>query len=701
MGTIGSAPTGTRGTLIIDDDGYYIRFYLSQGDSATFIGSPGKDWWGTVNGVAVGGKWTWASGGGTRLIAGPWAVTYTQSIGFAIGATGTQGFGGGATAYGTAGRATVPGTPGTPSASNVQPTSMTLSWAIPGNGGANIDQMLLRRSTDPNFGSYVDYPLAGNVSSHSVTGLTPNTTYYWRVYAHNGIGYSSPSGTLTQATLPSTPPGLSVLPNIPGTNATATLIPPGNATGVTKYTLETRALGTTTPVTTIESPTSPIVITPRTPGASYEYRASAWFGTYQSPWSDWIAVAQPNPNTSQGTYFDGNTPDTPVLDYGWDGAAGNSVSRAKAFSVAGWKTFPQSSVTSGGTGVVFRAAGGFAGSYAARALFMTDATASGFSFGTGDGPTLSQLADVEPGAPYVASVYVQPSKSQRLRLAVQWWTVTGTFISTTPSLTPEVIDPGGYTRMVATFTPPANAQYASLVVQDIGGAGWSLWRAGDWLQLDAAMMTLQDLFDYFDGSTPDTNTFQYDWEGLPNASVSSRTTLVGNVIDPLLDPDCPPPPLPPSAPVITDDCITEVGTWRRYWAVIPSSEISDHLKMIPTVRVTTGGVEAKQVRVRIYENPEDLAPEQFDDSGWMSEQIISYMPPLTTMTLDGVDKRAYAEVNGGGPIPADKLLYGTGGTPPSWALLSCGIGYLLSFDVPLDAPAGNVSIGIDLTRRVS
>ena len=202
MTTIGSAGVGTRGTLIIDDDGTYIRLYLSQGDPATYINPPGKPWSVSFSGIGNdGGNFTWGSGGGTRLIAGPYYVGYTQNIAFSIGATGTQGFGNtGATAYATAYRATVPGTPGTPVASEVTPTSMRLSWAIPGNGGAGIDQMLLRRSPAVALGSYTDYPLPGNATTHVVTGLDPATTYYWRVYAHNTVGYSSQSGVIAQMT---------------------------------------------------------------------------------------------------------------------------------------------------------------------------------------------------------------------------------------------------------------------------------------------------------------------------------------------------------------------------------------------------------------------------------------------------------------------------------------------------------------------
>ncbi|MCM3778994.1 fibronectin type III domain-containing protein [Microbacterium hydrocarbonoxydans] len=196
-----SGRVGEAGYLVIRDDGYNVWFGLRQDYSATFINSPGKSWWGTVNGVSVGGTFTWASGGGTRMIAGPWAVTTSQAVYFSIGATGTSGFGSGGNHSASLFRATVPGAPGTPVASEVTPNSMRLTWSIPGNGGSGIDQMLLRRSASVDLGGgYVDYPLGGGVNTALVTGLDPATTYYWRVYAHNALGYSAQSGVIAQMT---------------------------------------------------------------------------------------------------------------------------------------------------------------------------------------------------------------------------------------------------------------------------------------------------------------------------------------------------------------------------------------------------------------------------------------------------------------------------------------------------------------------
>lgn len=597
--------------------------------------------------------------------------------------------------------ANIPNQPATPTASEVQPTSMRINWSIPGNGGSAIDQMLLRRSVNPDLSTpYFDFPQAASATSALITGLTPATTYYWAVFAHNAVGYSPRSGVLTQATVPSTAPGLSVIPALSGASSSAILTPPGGATGVTKYVLQRRALGTTTPVISTESATSPIATTGLTPGSSWEYRAMAFFGTYETPWTDWITVTQPNPNTDAGTFFDGNTADTSVLDYSWTGTANNSTSIAQGKIPTGWKTFVQSATSSGGTGAVFQALGGVQGAHAARAVFFTDTTATGFVFGTAGGAAaLTAMADVEAGGAYFGSIYAWPSRKQRLRAVIRWWTVTGTYISASTGAD-VVVEPGGYTRLVANDVAPANAQWASIEVQNQAGVDGSLWLGGDWLQLDAAMVSLQALFDYFDGDTPDTQTFRYDWLGTANASASQRSPVTTQGSDPLTDPDCPPIPGAPQPPQIETECIEDVGTWRRYWVVIPESEVYDWLAVVPTLTITTGGFAARQVRIRFYPNPDGVPPTAVVDLPIESEQIISYMPANTVFTLDGVSQSAWASVAGGDERPADHLLYGANGLPATWPVLSCGDAYLISVDVPLDAPEGNIVTGASLTTRM-
>lgn len=97
----------------------------------------------------------------------------------------------------------VPGAPGTPGVSSILPTGATISWGAATRGHADIDQYLLRMHTNPNpdAGGYTDYPLGGGTLARIVTGLTPGTRYYCKVYAHNADGYSAGSAVTTFETL--------------------------------------------------------------------------------------------------------------------------------------------------------------------------------------------------------------------------------------------------------------------------------------------------------------------------------------------------------------------------------------------------------------------------------------------------------------------------------------------------------------------
>uniref|UniRef100_A0AAU8EHA5 Minor tail protein n=1 Tax=Microbacterium phage Judebell TaxID=3230835 RepID=A0AAU8EHA5_9CAUD len=974
MVRIAEARIGATGTMWIDDDGVNIRYGLDQSDSSTNIQSPGKDWALTLNGVNNSGKFTWPAGGGSRTIAGPGVANGSQTVMFSIGDTDTRGFGTGGTIYGTVNRARVPNAPTPATFSNVTNNSMRVAWTLAGDGGSPYDQILLRRSTDPNFGSYVDFPLAANATAYNATGLASNTLYYWRVFAHNAVGFSPPSGTTsqrtasapaapgtpsasnitpssmtlswtlpadggmplnqillrrsltadfasftdfplaanatsynatglapgtgyhwrvyarnvvgygpasgtrsasttgapapgfsitrtdttsqasltvpsgttgfsnfslqrrivnsssvattdsptspinttglspttryewrasavfggyrspwtdwlstpaapstpsvsdvtpvsmrvswtkpfdyggrlitqmvlryapasnpsaytdvvlgpnttsatigdltpgtayqwsvlarnsvglsvpsavrTQSTLPAGAPGLTVTAATSGVSSSAAITPPGGASGFTKFTLQRRRAGTTAPVATLESATSPIVSSNLNPGTRYEYRASAWYGEYQSPWTNWVGVTQPNPNTDPGTYFDGSTVNTPVTAYNWTSTAGLSTTQATAVVPTGWRTFAQSATTSGGTGAVFRALGGYAGAYSARAQFFTDATAAGFTFGTGD--SLASLADVGENVEYVGSIRAWPSRSQRLRAVILWWTETGAFISSSFGVA-EVVETGAWRRLTVTATSPIGARKSGMAVQDATGTGWLVWKGGEWLQLDAAMISAQSLYPYFDGSTADTAQFSYEWVGPTGASASLRREVEQADLDPLLDPDCPVVPVAPEAPNIITSCIDDIGTWRRYWAAIPEEEVFDWLDVVPTLTITTATAAARQVRIRFYQNPDNLAPQEAMGLPFESEQVITYIPPRTVITLDGVSESVWASVDGAAEASADHLLVGTGGVPASWPVLSCGSAYLVSFDVPLDAPDGNVVIGAALTMRM-
>ena len=83
------------------------------------------------------------------------------------------------------------------------------------------------------------------------------------------------------------------------------------------------------------------------------------------------------------------------------------------------------------------------------------------------------------------------------------------------------------------------------------------------------------------------------------------------------------------------------------------------------------------------------------------EWMISSMPSLSTITIDGENQRSVASVQAGPEISADTLIYGTNGAPMQWPELSCGTPYVLAIDTPRTSTLVNVqlSVSIELSRK--
>jgi phosphodiesterase/alkaline phosphatase D-like protein len=94
--------------------------------------------------------------------------------------------------------------PAAQTATNVTFNSFTAHWSsVSGATGYQLDV-----STSNTFTTYVPgYQNldVGNVTSYDVTGLSPNTTYYYRLRAYNACGTSANSSTKNVKTLPCTP----------------------------------------------------------------------------------------------------------------------------------------------------------------------------------------------------------------------------------------------------------------------------------------------------------------------------------------------------------------------------------------------------------------------------------------------------------------------------------------------------------------
>jgi hypothetical protein len=76
--------------------------------------------------------------------------------------------------------------------------SVTLNWTAPFNGGAPITGYSYQQSTDNiNFGTATS---AGTGTSHTITGLNPAVTYYYRMSATNSIGTGTYGTSSSRAT---------------------------------------------------------------------------------------------------------------------------------------------------------------------------------------------------------------------------------------------------------------------------------------------------------------------------------------------------------------------------------------------------------------------------------------------------------------------------------------------------------------------
>lgn len=89
-----------------------------------------------------------------------------------------------------------PTTPGALSVTSTGATSVGLSWgAATGQTGYRVEW-----STDNTFATKSSATVGSGVTTYTVPSLTPGTLYYFRVYATNGSGDSSPSNTASTTT---------------------------------------------------------------------------------------------------------------------------------------------------------------------------------------------------------------------------------------------------------------------------------------------------------------------------------------------------------------------------------------------------------------------------------------------------------------------------------------------------------------------
>lgn len=289
---------------------------------------------------------------------------------------------------------------------------------------------------------------------------------------------------------------------------------------------------------------------------------------------------------------------------------------------------------------------------------------------------------VMQGWQYTASTYAWASVAANGVIAGRFYDSAGKALSGTFTGPANVLPAGGWGRVSARFTPPANARYVVLsgsLRRQTGNA-----QAGDYGYFSAALVELGGATQtWFDGASADTEEQDFRWTGTANASSSTASVIVDtNPI--IIDPDCAAIPDPPRPPAIDDSCLDDTDQWRRYQVQIDADIIPVWSDALPIMALTVGPTAVRQVRIRFYPNPFGFDLDQLEACNFCGEYVVSYIPPNSTLTVDAVRREASVESAGGLVRAASHLLYSSDGGPMVWPALTCGVTYTMTIDVVPD-----------------
>lgn len=216
----------------------------------------------------------------------------------------------------------------------------------------------------------------------------------------------------------------------------------------------------------------------------------------------------------------------------------------------------------------------------------------------------------------------------------------------------------------------------------------SPWLYGEPVLVAAAEGT--NLATYIAGATIDLLAYNLSvcggWEG--PGSVAQRAL-------PIVDPDCPPLPSPPTVPSPTQICADVPTDYQTYAIYVPDDQVHEWKDGVLQLRITNGNKAMRFARIRLLPRP--LATQQvvdLDPCSACGDIMISYFPAGATITLDGMTERSSIVHFNRTPVSANHLLTGTAGEIPEWPIFTCGLGYYVLVEVPNGTSLAGLTLNI-------
>ena len=129
-------------------------------------------------------------------------------------------------------------------------------------------------------------------------------------------------------------------------------------------------------------------------------------------------------------------------------------------------------------------------------------------------------------------------------------------------------------------------------------------------------------------------------------------------------------------------CYDPPQNWRRRQITIPATYIPLWGEVVPVFNVHARTTDVRNLRLRFYADVDSDGDISDDPCAYCGDIVVSFVPEGFTLVFDGVNRQVYAYDAHQNRRRADSLVFSTDGTPFDWPLLTCGMGYIVTLDLP-------------------